>query len=57
MQDDVRDSELISIYYGQEIDEARAKELCDRLSEEFPSVDVEVNAGNQPVYYYFLSVE
>ena len=51
------DSELISIYYGQEIDEARAKELCDRLSEEFPSVDVEVNAGNQPVYYYFLSVE
>ena len=51
------DSELISIYYGQEIDEARAKELCDRLSKEFPSVDVEVNAGNQPVYYYFLSVE
>ena len=51
------DSELISIYYGQEIDEARANELCDRLSEEFPSVDVEVNAGNQPVYYYFLSVE
>ena len=51
------DSELIGIYYGQEIDEARAKELCDRLSEEFPSVDVEVNAGNQPVYYYFLSVE
>ena len=43
--------------YGQEIDEARANELCDRLSEEFPSVDVEVNAGNQPVYYYFLSVE
>ena len=51
------DSELIGIYYGQEIDEARANELCDRLSEEFPSVDVEVNAGNQPVYYYFLSVE
>lgn len=51
------DSELIGIYYGQEIDEARAQELCDRLSEEFPSVDVEVNAGNQPVYYYFLSVE
>ena len=51
------DSELIGIYYGQELDEARAQELCDRLSEEFPSVDVEVNAGNQPVYYYFLSVE
>ena len=33
------DSELIGIYYGQEIDEARANELCDRLSEEFPSVD------------------
>lgn len=51
------DSELIGIYYGQEIDEARAQKLCDRLTEEFPSVDVEVNAGNQPVYYYFLSVE
>ena len=51
------DSELISIYYGKDNDEARAKELSDRLSEEFPSVDVEVNAGNQPVYYYFLSVE
>lgn len=51
------DAELIGIYYGQELDETRAQELCDRLSEEFPSVDVEVNAGNQPVYYYFLSVE
>ena len=51
------DSELISIYYGQENDEARAKELCDRLSEELTSDEVDFNAGNQPVSYYFLSVE
>ena len=55
MMDD--DSELIGIYYGQELDEARAQQLCDRLTEQFPSVDVEVNSGDQPVYYYFLSVE
>ncbi len=51
------EAELVSLYYGAEIDEAAANELADALSEEYPDIDVEVNYGGQPVYYYILSVE
>ncbi|MBQ8638061.1 MAG: DAK2 domain-containing protein [Lachnospiraceae bacterium] len=51
------DSELVGIYYGAGITEEQAEELAERLSEEFPSVDVEINEGGQPIYYYILSVE
>lgn len=50
-------SELISLYYGEEIDEAEAKELADQLMEYYPEMDVEVHYGGQPIYYYVLSVE
>ncbi len=51
------DSELVSVYYGADVTEEEAQELADRLSEEFDMIDVEVNAGSQPIYYYILSVE
>lgn len=51
------ESELISIYYGAEIDEEAASVVAEKLSEKFPDLDVEVNYGGQPVYYYILSVE
>lgn len=51
------DSELVSLYYGQEVTEEDANALADRITEAYPDVDVEVNAGGQPIYYYVLSVE
>jgi len=51
------DSELISLYYGQETSEEDANALADRVMEAYPDVDVEVHPGGQPIYYYVLSVE
>jgi DAK2 domain fusion protein YloV len=51
------ESELISIYYGEEVSEDNANELSDMVSKEFPDLDVELNYGGQPIYYYVLSVE
>lgn len=51
------ESELISIYYGEEVTEDSANELLDMVSKQFPDLDVEVNYGGQPIYYYVLSVE
>ncbi|MDF2800279.1 MAG: Dak phosphatase [Anaerocolumna sp.] len=50
-------SELISLYYGAEITEDIANALADRISGEYPNLDVEVHLGGQPIYYYVLSVE
>lgn len=51
------DSELISLYYGEEITEETAEALAERIREAFPQADVEVHFGGQPIYYYVLSVE
>lgn len=51
------DSEIVSLYYGADITENAAEELASVLTEEFPNVDVEINAGGQPIYYYVVSVE
>ena len=50
-------SELISIYYGSDSDEAKANELCDMITEAYPDFDVEVQEGGQPIYSYIISVE
>lgn len=51
------DSELISIYYGNDIEEASAEELAKQIEEAYPDADVELNYGGQPIYYYIVSVE
>ncbi len=51
------DTELISIYYGEEYSEEAADELAAELEEKYPDCDVEVNAGGQPIYYCIISVE
>ena len=51
------DSELISIYYGRDTKEEDAQALCDKIQEEFPDCEVEVNSGGQPLYYYIISIE
>ena len=51
------DSELISIYYGQEVTEEDANSLAEEIEEIYPDADIEVQFGGQPIYYYVLSVE
>ncbi len=51
------DLELISVYYGEEITEDVAKELKMRIEKEYPSCDIELQYGGQPIYYYIISAE
>ena len=51
------DTELISIYYGEDFSEEEAEELGAQLEEMYDYCDVEVNYGGQPIYYCIISVE
>jgi DAK2 domain fusion protein YloV len=51
------ESELISLYYGEDISDEEANAVADELTELYPDLDVEVHYGGQPIYYYLLSVE
>ncbi len=51
------DSAIISIYYGVDTDPEQAEALGAQLGEKYPEVEVEVNEGSQPIYYYVVSVE
>ena len=51
------ESEVISIYYGKDMTQDQAEALAEKLEEEYPDCDVEVNYGGQPIYYYVISVE
>lgn len=51
------DSAIVSIYFGSDSDEDSANELAAAIKEKYPDVEVEVNDGGQPIYYYVISVE
>jgi hypothetical protein len=51
------DSEIISIYRGDDVSEEDGEKLRKRLEDTFPDVDVQCYYGGQPIYYYILSVE
>ncbi|MGM9551099.1 MAG: DAK2 domain-containing protein [Clostridia bacterium] len=50
-------SELITVYYGEDVSEEDAQALSEALEEKHPDCDVSVRSGGQPVYYYFIAVE
>lgn len=51
------DSEIISIYYGADVDVETAGHLREKLAEIYPDFEIEVYEGGQPIYYYIISVE
>ena len=51
------EAEVISIYYGADASEEDAETLASTLEEAYPDCEVEINKGDQPIYYYILSVE
>lgn len=51
------ESELISIYYGEDISEEEAERFVTSVEETYPDLDVDAHCGGQPIYYYVMSVE
>ena len=51
------ESELISVYSGEDVTEEDAAALVEKVQAAFPNCEVELNDGGQPIYYYLLSVE
>ncbi len=52
-----QDAEVLTIYYGEEVDEAIALELKEEAETIFADADVELYEGNQPVYHFIISAE
>lgn len=55
--DNDEDISLITLYYGEEADKRKAKDLVKKLSKEYKDIDVELVYGGQPVYYYQATLE
>ena len=51
------DSELISLYYGEEVKEEDAERFIAEIEGIYPDLDVDTHFGGQPIYYYVLAVE
>ena len=51
------DKDVITIYYGEEITEEKAEEVLAFAKSKFPNMEVELEYGGQPLYYYIISVE
>lgn len=51
------DCGLITVYYGEDIEESTAQVLCAKIEERYPDTDVSLEYGGQPVYYYVISAE
>ena len=51
------DSELITIFYGEDCDKEKVDNMVNKLDEEYSDIDLQCYKGNQPIYYFILSVE
>ena len=51
------ESELVTIYYGEDVTEEDAEAFCEKARKEFTSCEFECQNGGQPIYYYMISVE
>lgn len=51
------DSELLSVYYGSDVTEDDANALIEVLEEQYPDYEIELYPGDQPIYYYIVSLE
>ena len=51
------DSEVISVFYGMDVVEEEAEKMVEYLKETYPQCEIELHLGNQPLYYYIISVE
>lgn len=53
-----RDTSFVTIIYGEGISAEEAEKVCEEVRKRAPkTAEVSVLEGNQPVYYYLISVE
>lgn len=52
-----KDHEIITIFYGEDIDSKRAEETLEAISLLFPDLEIELHNGGQPIYFYLASLE
>lgn len=50
-------SELVTVYYGAEVNEEDAMKIVEYVNEKFPTVEADCQYGGQPIYYYIISAE
>lgn len=51
------DSELITIFYGDHVEDSVVKEFVAELEGKYQELDIQCFKGNQPLYYFIISVE
>ena len=51
------DTSLISLYYGEDVQEEDASKLAEEVETLYPEIDIDLHLGGQPIYYYVMSVE
>ena len=51
------DSELITLYYGEDVSEEEASVMEEKIHEKYPELETDLQNGSQKVYYYIVSVE
>lgn len=50
-------SELISIYYGSDCNEDKVNSFLEKLEDRYDDIDIQCYSGEQPLYYFIVSVE
>ena len=51
------DKEVVTLYYGSDVQEEDAEKFAEKVQSSHPEVEVILHYGGQPLYYYVLSVE
>ncbi|KEH97953.1 DAK2 domain-containing protein [Clostridium massiliodielmoense] len=51
------DSELITVFYGKDCEEEKVQEFAEKIEEKYDDIDVQFYSGEQPLYYFIVSVE
>jgi dihydroxyacetone kinase-like predicted kinase len=51
------DSELVTVLYGRDCEDEKVKEFISNLEEKYPNLDIQSYNGQQPLYYFIVSVE
>lgn len=51
------DTEIITLYSGEDVSDEDAEKLSELIEEKYPDIEVELSRGDQPVYYYVISLE
>ena len=51
------DASTITLFSGQDVQEAEAELLVEKLTEKYPDLEISCHKGGQPLYYYLISIE